>query len=36
MQCLSYKEDVEILTGGMRRAKMPAQWISFAEKILLR
>jgi len=31
-----HKEDVEILAGGMRRAKMPAQWISFAEKILLR
>jgi len=27
-----HKEDVEILAGGMRRAKIPAQWISFAEK----
>ncbi len=31
-----HKEDVEILSGGMRRAKIPEKWISFAERILLR
>ncbi|OQX18172.1 MAG: hypothetical protein BWK75_06850 [Candidatus Altiarchaeales archaeon A3] len=30
-----HKEDVEILAGGMRRAKIPEKYISFAERILL-
>ncbi len=31
-----HKEDVEILAGGMRRAKIPEKYISFVEKILLK
>jgi len=31
-----HKEDVEILAGGMRRAKIPEKYISFAERILLK
>jgi len=31
-----HKEDVEIMAGGMRRAKIPEKYISLVEKILLR
>ena len=31
-----HKEDVEILAGAMRRAKVPKKWISITERILLR
>jgi len=31
-----HPEDVEILSGAMRRAKIPRKYISLSEKILLR
>ncbi|PKP58766.1 MAG: hypothetical protein CVT88_06765 [Candidatus Altiarchaeales archaeon HGW-Altiarchaeales-1] len=31
-----HKEDVEILAGGMRRAKIPEKYISFVQRILLK
>jgi len=31
-----HKEDVEILTGGMKRAKIPDKYIKFIEKFLLK
>jgi len=31
-----HKEDVEILSGAMRRLKLPKKWILFIERVLLR
>jgi len=31
-----HKEDVEILSGAMRRLKIPKRWISITERVLLR